>query len=197
MFHHLTGIVTDILPGSVVLECGGVGFLLNVSAYTMAGLSVGEEAKLYTVLQVREDAMELSAFLSLDEKRLYEHLVSVSGVGPKAALSVLSVSSPETISMAILSGDDKLLTSAQGIGKKIAQRIVLELKDKLQKDNTLVFSAAASPVGPSGTGKAGEAAAALQALGFSPSDASAALRGIDPELPVEEIIRCALKNSMK
>ena len=160
----------------------------------------GEAAKLYTHLNVREDAMELYGFFTENELNCFRLLIGVSGVGPKAALSILSSSTPETLAMSIITGDEKALTVAPGIGKKIAQRVILELKDKLAKGQI-------TPGGESygGTGvtvipenKSSEAAAALAVLGYSQAEISMALRGIDLDaLSLEDIIKQALKKMMK
>lgn len=135
MFYHLDGKVAELGQGMAVIDCSGVGYLVNVSLNTLAQLKNGERAKLYISESVREDAFELFGFASKSEKRSFDLLIGVSGVGPKAALSILSAHTPEALSMAILSGDEKALTVAPGIGKKIAQRVILELKDKLAKES--------------------------------------------------------------
>lgn len=125
MFYHLDGKVAELGQGMAVIDCSGVGYLVNVSLNTLAQLKNGERAKLYISESVREDAFELFGFASKSEKRSFDLLIGVSGVGPKAALSILSAHTPEALSMAILSGDEKALTVAPGIGKKIAQRVIL------------------------------------------------------------------------
>ena len=127
MFYHLDGKVAELGQGMAVIDCSGVGYLVNVSLNTLAQLKNGERAKLYISESVREDAFELFGFASKSEKRSFDLLIGVSGVGPKAALSILSAHTPEALSMAILSGDEKALTVAPGIGKKIAQRVIREL----------------------------------------------------------------------
>jgi Holliday junction DNA helicase RuvA len=199
MFHHIEGKVTDLEPGAAVLECMGVGFALNTTLTTISHLKLGERAKLYVSESVREDCFDLYGFWSKSERRSFELLLGVSGVGPKAALSILSAGTPESLAMAILSGDEKALTVAPGIGKKIAQRIILELKDKIAKESAgfalpvLPMTAAAGQ-----DGKLSDAGAALGVLGYGAAEINAALRGVDVSaLTAEEIIKAALKNMMK
>lgn len=199
MFYHIKGTVTDVEPNLAVIECGGVGFGVNTSSYTMSQLRMGTEAKLFICEQVREDAFDLYGFKTLAEKRCFELLISVSGVGPKAALSILSSNTPEGVCMAIMSGNEKALTVAPGIGKKIAQRVILELKDKIQKqseDFQLPNTGFAVPVGNDAQTKMADAAAALAVLGYSSSECAAALKGVDMTMTLEDIIRAALRNMM-
>lgn len=200
MFYHINGVVTDILPQLAVVDCGGVGFALNTTNNTLARLKAGEKAKLFTYVYIREDSMDLYGFYSLEEKRLFEMLLGVSGVGPKAALSILSSSTPEALALSIISGDDKALTIAQGIGKKTAQRIILELKDKMAKETKeLSFSGTAPvPVPAAQSGKLSDAVSALMVLGYSQAEINAALKHIDTEqLELEMIIKQALREMMK
>ena len=201
MFYHIEGTVTDILNQLAVVDCGGVGYALNTTANTISRLTIGEKAKLYTYLHVREESFELFGFYTLSEKKSFEMLIGVSGVGPKAALSILSSSTPEALAMAIIAGDEKALTVAQGIGKKIAQRIILELKDKMTKESAATISGGGGFVQPgpvAGGGKANDAAAALAVLGYSVQEIAAAMKGVDIESnTLEDIIRLALKNMMK
>ena len=202
MFHHLKGVVTELAQTGAVVECCGVGFYVNVSARTLAQLSAGRESTLYIYEQVREDAFELYGFASKAERSCFEMLLSVSGVGPKAALSILSANTPEGLCMAILSEDERALTVASGVGKKLAQRVILELRDKMRKqagDFSAVsdaggFSLPAGESGSASAGKLSEAAAALGVLGYSSTEAAAALRGVELSQPVEGIIRAALRN---
>jgi len=200
MFHHIRGTVFDLAPNLAVIECGGVGFELNITAYTAAGLKIGETATLYIKEQVREDAFELFGFGQREERRCFEMLLGVSGVGPKAALAILSAVSPEGLAMAVISGDERALTAAQGVGKKIAQRILLELKDKMSKESS-GFSglSGAAPVAPVGAGsKLGDAAAALAVLGYGSAEISAALKNVDTENnSLEDIIKLSLKQMVK
>ncbi len=200
MFYHVNGIVTDVLPQLAVVDCGGVGFALNTTNNTLSRLKTGEKARLYTYVYIREESFDLYGFYTLDEKRLFEMLLSVSGVGPKAALSILSSSSPESLALSIISGDDKALTMAQGVGKKTAQRIILELKDKMAKETKeLSFSgAAAMPVQAGSGGKLNDAVSALMVLGYAQAEINAALKGIDVDsLGLEDVIKQALRAMMK
>ena len=200
MFYHIEGTVTDILNMLAVVDCGGVGYALNTTNNTLAGLKVGTKAKLYTYLNVREDCFDLYGFLTLSEKRCFEQLISVSGVGPKAALSILSSSTPDALAMAILTGDERALTVAPGIGKKIAQRVILELKDKMSKQSPELAGASGVAAGTPavGSSNAADAAAALAVLGYSSAEISAALKGIDAEtMPVDAIVKQALRRMIK
>ena len=202
MFYYLDGTVAEILPGLAVIDCGGVGYACKTTNYTLSRLKKGQKAKLYTHLNVGEDIFELYGFSALNELNSFRLLIGVSGVGPKEALSILSVGSPEALAMAIVTGDEKALTAAPGIGKKIAQRIILELKDKMAKESAatgLDFSSGAGSVNISAfTSKATEAAQALAVLGYSSAEVSQALKGVDVEnLPLEEIIRQSLKKMVK
>lgn len=200
MFYHLKGVISEIGQGFAVVECGGIGFCVNTSLNTLSQLRAGKEEKLYISEQVKEDAFDLYGFKTPAEKNCFEMLISVSGVGPKAAISILSANTPEGVCMAVISGNDKALTVAQGIGKKIAQRIVLELKDKMQKqagDLAMPDVGFTVPTGGEEQTKLSDAAAALGALGYSSSEAAAALKGVDMSLELEGIIRAALRNMMK
>ena len=198
MFYHLDGKVAELGQGMAVIDCSGVGYLVNVSLNTLAQLKNGERAKLYISESVREDAFELFGFASKSEKRSFDLLIGVSGVGPKAALSILSAHTPEALSMAILSGDEKALTVAPGIGKKIAQRVILELKDKLAKESAGFELPVKPGVTAPGEGKLADASAALGVLGYGPAEINLALKGVDVSaLTTEEIIKAALKNMMK
>lgn len=200
MFYYLNGIVAHTAPYLAVIDCGGVGYACKTTNNTLAALTKGEKAKLYTYLHVREELFELYGFATENELNCFQMLIGVSGVGPKAALAILSSSSPERLATAIITGDEKALTGAPGIGKKIAQRIILELKDKLAKGQLNV------PAGESYAGgvtvipedKGSEAAAALAVLGYGPAEISAALKGIDMEgLSLEAVIKQALKKMVK
>lgn len=201
MFYYIEGTVALLEPNLAVLDCGGVGYALNASRNTVGHLQPGKKAKLYTYLLVKEEIFELYGFYSLAEKRCFEMLISVSGVGPKAALSVLSTNTPEGVAMAILSDNEKALTAAQGVGKRIAQRVILELKDKLRKESqTLEMPAlTAGDVAAVGmSSKRTDAASALAVLGYSPSEITAALKGLDTEqMALEDIIRTALKQMVR
>lgn len=199
MFYYVNGPVAELEAGLAVIDCGGVGYACATTNYTLSQLKKGERAKLYTYLNVREDAMELFGFASQSELRSFKLLIGVSGVGPKAALSILSATTPQQLAMAVVMGDEKALTAAPGIGKKIAQRIILELKDKLAREQGGFDAGSGGPVRmPTQSNKAGEAAAALAVLGYGSQEIAAALKGIDMEaLPLEEIIRQSLKKMVK
>ena len=199
MFYYVNGTVAEIEAGLAVIDCSGVGYACATTNYTLSQLKKGERAKLYTYLIVREDAMELFGFASQSELRSFKMLIGVSGVGPKAALSILSSTTPQQLSMAVVMGDEKALTAAPGIGKKIAQRIILELKDKLIKEQGGFEAGSGAAVAmPAQNNKAGEAAAALAVLGYGSQEIAAALKGIDMDaLPLEEIIRQSLKKMVK
>lgn len=192
MFDYLRGSVTFATPDRVVLDVGGVGFSLAVSANTAACVRVGEEATLYTYLNVREDALDLFGFSDREEQASFLLLTSVSGVGPKAALSILSAVTPSALALAIVSGDEKALCAAQGVGKRIASRIILELKDKVSGEAAIsgISTGAAPKVSASGSD---EAAEALIALGYSASEVYAALSRVDASLPTEERVRQGLR----
>ncbi len=199
MFYYLNGVVAEMEANLAVIDCGGVGYACATTNYTLSQLKKGERAKLYTYMNVREDAVELFGFASQSELHSFKLLLGVSGVGPKAALSILSANTPANLAMAVVMGDEKALTAAPGIGKKIAQRIILELKDKLAKEQSS-FSGDSGAILPVVVpdDKTREAGAALAVLGYSASEVAAALKGIDMDaLPLEEIIRQALKRMVK
>ena len=195
MIYYLNGPVTILEPGLAVVECGGVGYGCRITAFTAAQLKLNQPARLYICESIREDAHDLYGFASREEQRCYELLTSVTGVGPKAALAILSAGGPQNFTLAVMTGDEKLLTAAQGVGKKIAQRIILELKDKIGGGSMeLDFSggmAAAAPVQQGNN--AALARAALQELGYSPAQIATALKGVDPNASTEEMIRYALR----
>lgn len=200
MFYYLDGTVAEILPYLAVIDCGGVGYACKTTNNTLAALKKGQRKKLYTYLNVAESLFELYGFATQSELNSFKQLIGVSGVGPKAALAILSSGTPETLAMAIVTGDEKALTSAPGVGKKIAQRIILELKDKVAKEaaSGLDFSGGKGVPAPAMFGnKATEAAQALAVLGYSSQEVSIALKGIDMDLPLEEIVRQSLKRMAK
>ena len=201
MFYYLEGTVSEILPFLAVIDCGGVGYACKTTNNTLASLKKGQKGKVYTYLHVAEGIFDLYGFATQNELNSFKLLLGVSGVGPKAALAILSVGTPETLAMAIVTGDEKALTAAPGIGKKIAQRIILELKDKMAKETAggLDFSAGKGvPVPAVFSNKATEAAQALAVLGYSSQEVNIALKGVDVEtLSLEEIIRQSLKKMVK
>ena len=201
MYYYVSGEVAHVEPYLAVIDCGGVGYACRTTTFTLSQIKKGDKAKLFTYLSVREDAMDLYGFASSEELKLFQQLISVSGVGPKAALSILSAGTPANLALAIITGDEKALTAAAGVGKKLAQRIILELKDKLTKGQT-VSAAGESVAGPAGTNipqnKLSQASAALAVLGYSQAEINVALKGIDIDnQSLEQIIRLALKNMMK
>ena len=197
MFYYLEGTVTVIEPGHAVIDCGGVGYGCFASINTLARLELGKKAKLFTYCNIKEDAFDIFGFAATSEKHCFEMLLSVSGVGPKAALSILSACTPESLAMAVVADDVAVLTRASGVGKKLAQRVILELKDKVSKETQIMQSAGYIPV-TGASGKADEAHAALAVLGYAPAEISSLMRNIDFEnMTTEEIIREALKSSLK
>ena len=194
MLYYVSGTVTVLEPGLAVVDCGGVGYGCRVTAYTAAQLKLNQPAKLFITEAIREDAYDIYGFSSREEQRCYELLTTVNGVGPKAAMAILSAG-PQNFTLAVMTGDEKLLTAAQGIGKKIAQRIILELKDKIGGSSVeLDFSGPSVAPVPTKSGNLSMANAALQELGYSPSEIAAALKGADPNAATEELIRHALRS---
>ena len=201
MYYYVSGAVAHIEPYLAVVDSGGVGYACRTTSYTLSQIKKGDKVKLFTYLSVREDAMDLYGFISQEELKLFQQLISFSGVGPKAALGILSSSSPADLAVRIITGDEKALTAAQGVGKKTAQRVILELKDKLAKGQSISASGE-SVSGPAVTiipqNKRSEAAAALAVLGYSQSEIHIALSGIDMDgQPLEQVIRQALKRMAK
>ena len=194
MIYYVSGPVTILEPGLAVIDCGGVGYGCRVTAYTAAQLKLNQSARLYITESIREDAHDLYGFISREEQHCYELLTTVNGVGPKAAMSILSAG-PQNFTLAVMTGNEKMLTAAQGIGKKIAQRIILELKDKIGGSSVeLDFSTGpAVSTAPQQGGNVALARAALQELGYSPAEIQTALKGADPNAPTEELIRHALR----
>lgn len=195
MLYSVRGKLIAIESNAAVVECGGVGYMCQTTMNTLKAVKLNTEVTLYTYLNVREDAVDLFGFAAKAELETFKNLISVSGVGPKAGLAVLSELSPEQVAMAIASDDLKTITRAQGIGKKIAQRIVLELKDKLAKaakEDSSFAQVAQNSVNVS-TGNVPKAIEALGVLGYSPSDVSPVLATLDSALPVEQLISLTLK----
>ena len=195
MFYSLSGKLIHSEPGTVVVECGGVGYMCTVSDSTLKAMSaVGGDVRLLTHLAVSQDAVSLYGFYSQTEKTCFRMLTSVSGIGSKTAIAVLSAISPEQIALAVAAGDYKTLTRANGVGPKQAQRIVLELKDKVK-----ALGAPSEPVlsgtssAPAASNNSSEAISALMVLGCSAAQAAALVAKVDPTQPVEEIITQALR----
>lgn len=195
MLYYVSGTVAVLEPGLAVIDCGGVGYGCRITAYTAGQLKLNQNARLYVTESIREDAFDLYGFISREEQRCFELLTSVNGVGPKAALAILSSGGPQNFTLAVMTGDEKMLTAAQGVGKKLAQRIILELKEKIGGSSMeLDFSAGIPSAAPAQTGGAAAMArAALQELGYSPVEISAALKGVDPNASTEEMVRFALR----
>ena len=192
MLYYVSGTVTVLEPGLAVIDCGGVGYGCRVTAYTAAQLKLNQPAKLYITESIREDAFDLFGFISREEQRCYEMLTTVNGVGPKAAMAILSPG-PQNFTLAVMTGDEKMLTAAQGVGKKLAQRIILELKDKIgggtaELDFSMPVAAASAA-----QGNLQLATAALQELGYTPAEVATALKGADPNAATEELVRFALR----
>ncbi len=192
MLYYVSGTVAVLEPGLAVIDCGGVGYGCRVTAYTAASLKLNQPAKLYITESIREDAFDLYGFISREEQQCFNLLTTVNGVGPKAAMAILSAG-PQNFTLAVMTGDEKLLTAAQGVGKKLAQRIILELKDKMGSSAELDFSGGNAAVTVQPGNNAAMATAALQELGYSPAEISAALKGVDPAASTEEMVRYALR----
>ena len=193
MLYRLRGSLIHTEPSFAVIECAGVGYKCYTTMNTQRSLpAIGKEAVLYTHMNVREDAVDLFGFSSLAELNCFKLLTSVSGVGPKVGLAILTVLSPEQVAVAVAAGDFKTLTMAQGVGNKLAQRVILELKDKLKAlGGGEEVTAAAGVV--NAAGNAAEAMNALTVLGYTPSDVAPVVAKFDSSLPVEELIRLTLK----
>ena len=210
MFYHIKGPLSYLDPTFAVVEAGGVGSKLTISQTTYDAmpprLTVSEQpvVKLFTHMAVREDGIELFGFYTQEELSAFKMLISVSGVGPKAAMSILSLLTPEKFALAVCTDDKKTISKAVGIGPKTAARIVLELKDKLTKEMSMqeqdmpAISGKNNTTAGSGSHAAfNDAIDALTVLGYSRSEAMEGLRGIDPSLSLEDMIRAALKKLMK
>lgn len=199
MFYSLTGEIIHKDDQSVALLCGGVGFKCFTTRTSLAKINATniKEVTLFTYLNVREDALDLFGFYTNEELDAFKLLIGVSGVGPKAALAILSELTPDSFAVAVASGDTKAITQANGVGPKLAQRIVLELKDKISsvsfisEESSAVSSAVSAVASKNNTS---EAIAALTALGYSQTEASVAVSKLNPELSVEDLIKGALKN---
>ena len=196
MFYYVSGPVTVLEPGLAVVECGGVGYGCRITAYTAAQLKLNQPARLYITESIREDAFDLYGFIDREEQRCYSLLTSVNGVGPKAAMAILSAG-PQNFTLAVMTGDEKLLTAAQGVGKKLAQRIILELKDKISVEDTLVNRAVngVSVTNSVFDDTSKEAVEALVALGYGQSEASKAVSRVEGADTMENgaLLKAALK----
>ena len=203
MYYHVDGTLVHKDGALAVIDCGGVGYKLNISYTTYTRLpETGQRFKLYTHLVVKDDALDLLGFYDLSEKNAFVMLTSVSGVGPKVAMNVLSSLTPERFAFAVASGDYKELSLAQGVSAKTAQKIILELKDKIAKESAALEKSGVpadfvSASAGAGGGARSDAVNALVVLGYSRVEASEALRSVDLSLPLEDIIKLALRNLMK
>ncbi len=196
MIYSLNGKLTYWEAGLAVIECAGVGYACRTTMNTLAKIREQRESgevKLYTYLHVTENSLDLFGFADNAELSAFKQLISVSGVGPKAALSILSDITPSKLALCVASEDYKTLTKSPGIGSKIAQRIVLELKDKVAKEQKLSAKDLQSAVITTGDNFS-EAMTALQTLGFNPAQCGAAISGADPASSVEDLIKYGLKN---
>lgn len=194
MIATLNGVVSEKLAGEVVVDVQGVGYGVYVTAEDEGRLVTGEAAKLYVYEYVREQAHDLFGFLSRDTQNLFEQLLNVNGVGPKMALNVLSVGSANDVRVAIAGGDTKYIQQASGVGKRVAERIVVDLKDKVGLAG--VDLASTGMLQAEGNLLKDEAVEALVALGYSSQDAATALSKVDPDLPTEDRIKQALKANL-
>ena len=201
MLYHLDGKVSELEPALAVLDCGGIGFALNVTSNTLAGLHLGERAKLYVSESISETNYDLFGFLDKSERRFFEMLISVSGIGPKAAMSILSCNTPEGLALAIISGNEKALTVAPGIGKKIAQRVILELKDKVSKEmksDAAVMPSFTAVAAQGGDSAVNDALAGLAVLGYSSAEIAPVLKKLETrDMSAEQIIKAVLKQMVK
>lgn len=195
MFYYIKGTLVLTDPLFAVIDCGGVGYKLSISGSTLSKIAPhqGEEVTLYTHLSVREDAVELLGFYSTEELSAFKMLIGVSGVGPKAAMAILSIMTPEKFAFSVSTGDAKALSRASGIGGKTAARIILELKDKVAKElnavDTDTGEVASVPTGAA----VGEAISALTVLGYTRAEAERALSEVDTSDTLENVITAALK----
>jgi Holliday junction DNA helicase RuvA len=191
MIATLTGLINGKLKDTVVIDVNGVGYGTYVTIDDYSRISLNEKYKLFVYEHIREQSHDLFGFLEIDTKNLFEQLLGVNGVGPKMALNLLSIGNPNEVRQAIAGGDTRFIQGANGVGKRVAERVVIELKDKVglistDLDDTAIFMSSQIRVGD-------EAAEALVSLGFTPADANKALEGIDPDLPIEDRIKQALK----
>ncbi|MGI6172381.1 MAG: Holliday junction branch migration protein RuvA [Christensenellales bacterium] len=195
MYAHIEGIVSEKGADSLVLDCGGVGYLLMVSSNTLAGApAIGQKMKCYTVLSVREDAMELFGFYSKEEKRMYEKLRGVSGIGPRTAMGILSALTVRELSLALVTGDIAMISRAPNVGRKTAQRLVLELKEKIDNDELVALGAEPVAVGRPENNMQADAIEALMTLGYAQSEAARAVSRVgDSAANVNDLVMLALK----
>lgn len=197
MFYYIKGELVHTDASSAVIDCGGIGYKMTISKNTLSHLTrLGERVCLYTHFYVREDAMELLGFYSEAELDAFKLLITVSGIGPKAAIAILSVLTPEKFALAVSMGDVKAIAKASGVGSKTAARVVLELKEKVAKAFPAESASAETAESVSDElvfGSADEAISALMVLGYSRQEAQAALKGVDPLLSLEDMLKAALR----
>lgn len=194
MYYYIKGEKVLTGDGFVVIDAGGIGYKIATSMSSLGQLSDKSGAvTMYVQLIVREDSQELVGFTTNEELSMYKHLTSVSGVGPKAALAILSVSTPGEVALAVMTDDVKTITRASGVGPKLAKRVILELRDKLKNEDILPAEISAADISAPLSDNLTEAAAALTVLGYSANDAKAAVSKLDPNLSVEDLVREALK----
>ena len=195
MYYYIKGTLVQKGDNFIVVDANGVGYMIYTSLTSLADVGeTGRNVTMYTYLHVREDVMDLYGFATVEEKNMFMNLISVSGVGPKAALAILSVTTPAKFAVAVVTNDVKTITKASGVGPKMAQRVILELKDKLKTEELEID--ADEDTGEIPSDNKNEAISALIVLGYSPSDAQKAVKGIDGTLNVEEIIKKALSSLM-
>ena len=199
MIYSLRGKLAVCTPGFAVIECAGVGYRVMITGNTLGKIAskLDSEVFLLTYMKVSEDAVDLYGFADEDELETFKLLISVSGVGAKFALSILSLMTPSRLAMAIGAGDAKAIAKAQGVGPKIAQRIILELKDKMAKQIAVDTDTGEVMTEEPAGNNMSDAIDTLIVLGYKRGEAAAALKGIDPKLPLEEVIRLALKKMAK
>ena len=197
MFYHLEGTVAELSHDTLVLDCGGIGFAVTITPNTASALKRGEKGKVYITEAIGENNFDLYGFLTGREKQIFQMLTSVSGIGPKAAMSILSYNTPDALVIAIVNENEKALTACPGIGKKTAQRVILELKDKFSKEIASEGFSAPAAVSVTGGQKGGaydDALAALAMLGYSTAEVAPVLRQLDTQgMTSEQIIRSVLK----
>ncbi len=198
MYAYIKGELAEIWEGVAVVEAHGVGYRIHIPAsMTDQFLKIGQEVKIYTYLHIKEDAMELYGFLTRDDLEVFQMMLGVSGIGPKGALAILAVLTPDELRFAVLGEDAKAIAKAPGIGNKTAQRLILELKDKLSLEDTLEkrLGQAGQRQADAMSGVRGDAVQALAALGYSSSEALKAVNGIEiaPDMTVEEVLKEALR----
>ncbi len=194
MYYYIRGELVLKQDNFAVVDNGGVGYKIYTSQNSLSGLVVGSNVTFYTYLYVREDIFDIYGFSTNDELSMFLHLLSVSGVGPKAALAILSVMTPQQLVLAVITSDAKTLTKANGVGAKMAQRVILELKDKLKNVDIVPDEAFGGEI--IAEDSANEAVSALMVLGYSQQEAKKAVSGVDMTLPTEEIVKQALMRLM-